>query len=110
MLTDIHEGKINEEVSVNSSGDNVVVSATPDSWIYVHELIGDAVAPVTLTVKAGSRVLAEFTLGGGQGLTLDDVPGDDGVPRFKCLPGEDFILNLSGGVQFTGAIQYSRRY
>lgn len=110
MLTDVHEGKISEVVSIVSAGDNVIVTGEPDSWIYVHELIGDAAADVTMEVLAGVRPLAEFTLSEAQGLTLDDIPGDDGVPRFKCYPNEDFILNLSAGVQFTGSIVYSRRY
>ncbi len=110
MLTDVHEGKISAVVSISDSGDNVIVTGDADSWIYVHELIGDADSDVTLTVKAGGRPLAEFTLSEAQGLTLDDIPGDDGVPRFKCYPGEDFIINLSAGVQFTGSIVYSRRY
>lgn len=110
MLTDIHEAKVNIPVSINDSGDNIIVAGDSESWIYVHEIIGDAEADVTLQVKSGSDVLAEFMLSAGQGLTLDDVAGDDGVPRFKCKPGDDFIINLSSAVQFTGGVQYSRRY
>lgn len=110
MLTDVHEGKISEVVSISSAGDNVIVTGDTESWIYVHELIGDAEGDVTMQVLAGVRPLGEFTLSAGQGLTLDDIPGDDGVPRLKCRPTEDFILNLSAGIQFTGSIIYSRRY
>jgi hypothetical protein len=110
MLTDVHEAKINIPISINGAGDNVIVAGDAESWIYIHELIGDAEGAVTLTVVCGNDDVAEFTLSSGQGLTLDDVPGDDGVPRFKCMPGDDFIINLSSGVQFTGALQYSRRY
>ncbi len=110
MLTNSHEGKINIPIGINTSGDNIILVGNSDSWIYIHELIGDAAATVTLQIISGSTVMAEFDLSAGQGLTEQDVPGDDGVPRFKCPPGEDFILNLSGGVQFTGALQYSRRY
>lgn len=110
MLTDVHEGKVNIPISIATSGDNVIVANDDESWIYIHELIGDAEATVTLTVKTGSVTVAQFMLSAGQGLTEQDVPGDDGVPRFKCNPGQDFILNLSGNVQFTGALQYSRRF
>lgn len=110
MLTDVHEGKISEVVEITGSGDHVIVTGDADSWIYVHELIGSATGDVVLEVLADTRPLAEFSLSEGQGLTLDDIPGDDGVPRFKCRPGEDFILNLSGAVDFIGGIVYSRRY
>lgn len=110
MLTDVHEAKINIPVSIAASGDNIIVAHDNASWIYIHELIGDAEGSVTLTIKTGTVVVAEFMLSAAQGLTLDDVAGDDQVPRFKCNPGQDFILNLSGAVQFTGALQYSRRY
>lgn len=110
MLTDVHEAKISSPISISAAGDNVIVVGDRETWIYVHEVIGSAEGDVLLQFKAGTRVLAEFTLSAGQGLTEDDVPGDDGVPRFKCKPGEDFIINLSAPVQFTGGIQYSRRY
>ncbi len=110
MLTGIHEGKINEAISITTAGDNIIVTGNSDSWIYVHELIGSCDATDLITIKSGSTDLAEFDLGAGQGITLDDVPGDAGVPRFKCKPGEDFIINSSTGATFTGAIQYSRRY
>lgn len=109
-LTGIHEGKISEVVSIASAGDNVIVVGDNDSWIYVHELIGSPDAADVITIKAGSRELAQFDLAAGQGITLDDVPGDDGVPRFECKPGEDFIINSANGEQFTGGIQFSRRY
>jgi hypothetical protein len=96
MILDVHEGKISLPVDISSSGDNSIVTGSADSWIYVHEVVGSAASAVTLKVKAGSRVLAEFDLDAFQGLTLNDIPGDDGVPRFKCYPGENFILNLSG--------------
>lgn len=110
MLTGIHEGKISLPVDVNSSGDNIIITGDNDSWIYVHELIGSADVAVTLTIQCGTRDQGTFELLAGQGLTVDDIPGDDGVPRFKCYPGEDFIINLSGVSQFTGSCVYSRRY
>lgn len=109
MIYDVHTRKINVPVSISASGDNILVPGTSDRWIYIHELIGDAAAAVTLQVKSGSDVLAEFALDTGQGLTLSDIPGDDQRPRFECKPGEDFILNLSGAVSFEGNLCYSFR-
>jgi len=110
MLLDVHEKKISIPVSISSSGDNIVVTGNATSWIYIHEVVGDAASAVTLTIKSGSTSEAVFTLDAGQGLTLNDIPGDEGVPRFKCKPGDNFILNLSGAVAFSGSVVYSRRY
>jgi hypothetical protein len=109
MLYDVHTRKINAPITISSSGDNVIVAGTPDNWIYVHEIIGDAAAAVTLQIKSGATVLAEFALDAGQGLTLSDIPGDDQRPRFEFKPGDDFIINLSGAVAFNGNVAYSFR-
>ncbi len=110
MLTDIHEGKESIPVSVTAIGDNIVIAADPEAWIYVHEVIGDLDAADTLLIKAGARSLASFALDAGQGLTENDINGDPGVPRFKCRPGEAFILNIAGGATFNGSVVYSKRY
>ena len=110
MLLDVHEGKVTIPVDISTSGNNIIVTGNADSWIYIHELVGSAAAAVTLTIKGGTTDLAEFVLDAAQGLTVSDIPGDEGVPRFKIKPGTDFILNLSGAVQFTGSLVYSRRY
>lgn len=112
MLQDAHEKTESIVVDISSSGDNVVVAGDTNSeyYVYIHELIGAPDADVTLTIKAGTRELAEFDLKEGQGLTEDDIPGHDGVPRFRCRPGEDFILNLSGAVGFKGSCVHSKRY
>jgi hypothetical protein len=108
MLTDIHEGKINIPVTL-PVGSNIVVAGDPDRWVYVHEIIGDLSAAGSISVLSGADVLATFDLDDGQGITLDDVPGDDGVPRFKIKPGDDFIIDVTAG-NFVGAVQYSFRY
>jgi hypothetical protein len=108
MQNDIHTKKIPLAVSA-PIGSNTIVAADADAYIYVHELIGDMSAAGNLIIKAGTRTLASFTLDAGQGLTLQDEPGMDGVPRFECKPGEAFILETTGGT-FQGAIDYSLRY
>lgn len=90
-------------------GSNTVIAAQTDAYIYVHELIGDLASAGNLIVKAGTRTLASFTLDAGQGITLQDEPGMDGVARFECKPGEAFILEVTGGT-FNGAIDYSFGY
>lgn len=110
MLQDVHERKISIAVNANLTGDNIVVAFTPATWLYIHELIGDLNVSGTLTIKAGSRILAVFNLAAGQGLTEQDEPGEDNRPRFECKPGENFILNLSAGSTFTGSCHYSLRF
>lgn len=107
MLQDSHTKKISIPVTA-PVGTTILVAAQPDAYIYIHELIGDLAAAGNLTVYAGTRILAAFTLDAGQGITLQDEPGMDGVPRFECKPGEAFSLLVSGGA-FNGALDYSFR-
>ncbi len=108
MLQDAHTMKISDTV-VAPVGTNVVIPGRSDRWIYVHELIGDLEANGTLEVRQGLDVVGTFRLDAGQGITLQDEPGEDNRPRFQCKPGEDFVLFVSGGT-FNGAISYSFRY
>ena len=108
MLQDAHTRKISIPVTA-AIGTDIIIAAVPEAYIYVHELIGDLAGAGNLTVMAGSRTLAAFTLDAGQGITLQDEPGEDGRPRFECYPGEDFKLVVTGGT-FNGACHYSLRY
>ncbi len=108
MLQDAHTRKINIPV-VAPVGTTAVVLAIPHAWIYIHELIGDLEANGTLDIECGTRNVGTFRLDSGQGITLQDEPGEDNRPRFECKPGEDFRLLVSGGT-FNGAISYSIRY
>ena len=107
MLQDAHSAKIAAGFTA-PIGDTTVIAGIADTWIYVHEIIGDLQAAGNVTVKAGSRTLATFTLDQGQGITLTDEPGNDNVPRFVCRPGEGLVLSVTGG-SFVGAVDYSLR-
>jgi len=108
MIQDAHTKKISVPVTA-LVGTTVLVAAQPNAYIYIHELIGDLASAGNLTVMAGVRALASFTLDAGQGITEQDEPGMDGVPRFECRPGEAFSLVVTGGT-FNGALDYSLRY
>ena len=108
MQNDAHSKKIAIPVAA-AIGTNTIVAAQTDAYIYVHELIGDLASAGNLEIYAGSRKLASFTLDAGEGITEQDEPGMDGVPRFECKPGEAFILVVTGGT-FNGALDYSLRY
>ncbi len=110
MLQGVHGRKIS--IPVNAPiGDTIVVAGTTDRWIYVHEIMGDLSASGTLTVvainqAATERILATYNLDAGQGITIQDEPGEDNRPRFEFVPGENFVLRLTGGT-FIGSSHYS---
>lgn len=108
MIQDAHSAKTSIGV-IAPPGTNIVIAGAADSWIYVHELMGDMSAAGTILVQSGTNVLARFTLDQGQGLTESDEPGNDNVARFKCPPGQDFVLVCTTGT-FEGTVDYSRRY
>lgn len=108
MLQDVHSKKTSIAVAA-AVGTTVLVAADPNAYIYIHELIGDLAGAGNLTIMAGTRTLAAFVLDAGQGITEQDEPGMDGVPRFECKPGEAFSLVVTGGT-FNGSLDYSFRY
>jgi len=109
MLQDVHSAKISIPV-VAAPGDTTVVAAIVNGYIYVHEIMGDLDVNGTLTVKSGSTSKGSWDLDAGQGITLTDEPGMDGVPRFQCKPGEALVFTLSAGSTFKGSVDYSIRY
>jgi hypothetical protein len=112
MLQDAHSRKISEKVNA-PSGDTIIVAAVANEWHYIHELIGDLSAAGTLEVIAingagAERNLGKFGLADGQGLTLQDEPGEDNRPRFEFKPGENAVLRTTGGT-FIGSVHWSKR-
>lgn len=110
MIQDVHERKISIPVVATAGATTAIVPAQADAWIYVHELMGDLDVTGTITIKAGTRVLAAFDLDAGQGLTIQDEAGEDNRPRFECRPGEAFNITMSAGSAFKGTCHYSFRY
>lgn len=108
MIQDVHSAKTSIGITL-PPGVNTVIAANPDAWIYIHEIMGDLSVAGTVAIKAGSRVLATFSLDAGQGLTESDEPGNPGVARFMCKPGEAFIVTCVTGT-FVGTVDYSYRY
>jgi len=108
MLQDAHTKKISIPVAA-AVGTNTIIAGDDSRWIYVHEVIGDLAAAGNLIIRSGTTELASFALDGGQGITEIDQPGNDNVSRFECPPGDDFILEVTGGT-FNGSVNYSFRY
>ncbi len=113
MLQDAHSRKISIPVTA-PIGDTVIVTGGTDHWLYLHELIGDLASAGTLAIiainaAAAERILATFDLDPGQGVTVQDIPGEDNRPRFEFKPGENIVLRVTGG-SFIGSAAYSIRY
>jgi len=112
MLQDAHSRKI--AVSVTAPiGDTVIIARNADEWHYIHELIGDLAAAGQLQVIAidadtTEHILGTFILADGQGLTLQDEPGEDNRPRFEFNPGQNAVLRVTGGA-FNGGLHWSIR-
>ena len=110
MLQGVHGRKVSLPITA-TVGDTDILAAQTDKWIYIHELIGDLAAAGNISVIAinstpTERILANFTLADGQGLTLQDEPGEDNRPRFEFKPGEKVTLRVTGG-SFIGSCHYS---
>lgn len=114
MLQDAHSRKIKEGVTADA-GDTVLIAAGGDHWNYIHELIGDLDGTGTVSVLAIDGDDTEHLLAGpfdlevGQGLTLDDEPGEDNRPRFEFNPDQRAVLRVVGAT-FNGAMDRSIRY
>lgn len=114
MLQDVHTRKISVAVSA-APGDTVLIARdlTTPAWHYIHELIGDLSAAGTVSViaidsNATEHILGTFNLADGQGLTLQDEPGEDNRPRFEFNPDQNAVLRCVTGT-FIGSMHYSLR-
>lgn len=112
MLQDVHSRKIS--VPINAPiGDTVLVARNSSEWHYIHEIIGDLSAAGNVSIIAidsnlTEHVLASFTLADGQGLTEQDIPGEDNRPRFEFNPDQNAVMRTTGGT-FLGGLAYSIR-
>lgn len=113
MLQDAHSRKIKTAISA-PAGDTVLIARNPDAWNYIHEIIGDlsaagTVSIIAIDVDTTEHILGTFALADGQGLTLQDEPGEDNRPRFEFKPGQNAVMRTVGAT-FTGAMDRSIRY
>lgn len=93
-------------VSFASSGDNTVVSATSGQTIRVMRLLLVPNGLVSVTMKDG----ASTSLSGVMQLA-SSIPFQlplDGEPWFLTTAGNAFIINLSGAVQVSGVVWYTK--
>lgn len=114
MLQDVHTRKIRSAISA-PAGDTILIARdlTTPAWNYIHEIIGDlsaagTVSIIAIDVDTTEHILGTFALADGQGLTLQDEPGEDNRPRFEFKPGQNAVMRTSGGT-FIGALDRSIR-
>lgn len=114
MLQDAHSRKIAVSLSL-AAGDHIIIARdlTTPAWHYIHELIGDldgagSIAVIAIDVDTTEHILGTFNLDEGQGLTLQDEPGETNRPRFEFKPGQNAVLRVAGAT-FTGGLHYSIR-
>ena len=89
----------------NSNGDNTAIAGVTATTIKVWKIIFTTGAAVDVTFKDG----ASTALSGA--LVFSDVGSMvlyyDGSPHWVTSPGNDFVINLSGGVSIQGTIYYT---
>ncbi len=113
MLQDAHSRKISVPINA-TAGDTVLIARVANEWHYIHEIIGDlsaagSVSIIAIDSDSTEHVLATFTLADGQGLTLQDEPGEDNRPRFEFNPDQNAVMRTSGGT-FIGGLHWSKRF
>lgn len=93
-------------VSISSSGENVVVAGVASQKVRVYALALTAASPVDITVKdaASGSTLAVFQ--GVTSLALDEF--SNGSPRFVSATAGAFILSLSSEVVVKGSVWYTQ--
>jgi hypothetical protein len=105
-MLDFNENSKNTPISISSSGDNTIISTPTKGFIVIDNLNFVPSSPVNVTLKAGSRSLSgAYPLTANQGWTQDNTMGKS-VGILRCLPGEAFVINLSGAVACAGFVDY----
>lgn len=94
------------DVNCSTGGDNIIVPGKSDKRIYVWKFWLIANGAVNVKFKDGTTDLNGFAIplvAQGSNLTF----AFDNEPYWKAAQGDDFILNLSSGVQVTGRIYFT---
>ncbi len=115
MLQDAHSRKVSVAISASGGSDTTLIARNADQWHYIHEIIGDLTAAGTVSIIAidsdtTEHILGTFELADGQGLTLQDEPGEDNRPRFEFNPDQNAVMRVSSGPTFKGSMHYSIRF
>lgn len=93
-------------------GDNIIVVAgDPSHRVKVWRLYLVVADDVVLTFKDGPTInlSGPISMRANGSIVFDMIPGtrESDTPWFRTSPGNDFIINLSAGVQVSGGIYFS---
>lgn len=94
------------DLNFAASGDNTLIALSAGAIIRVYQLLLIGNAAVNVIFKHGATAFNGFAfplVAAGSAIVLDHT----GQPWFTTLPGEAFIVNLSGAVQATGQVYYT---
>ena len=96
----------NVAISIASGGNNTIIAAPAQGYIAIDNINFVPAGVVSVKLVSGTTDLSGvYSLTANQGYTQDNTFGNqDGV--ITCLPGEAFIINLSGAVQCSGFCRY----
>lgn len=90
-------------VDFSAGGDNTIIAAVAGKRILVHRLILVVSAATSIIVKRGATALTgAMSMSANGALSLDTT----GEPWFTTDINENFVINLSAGVQVGGSIYY----
>lgn len=93
-------------ITFASSGDNTCIAAVTGRPILVWKIAFTAAGAVNVTFKDGAStsLSGAFQLtAAGSSMTLSY----DGAPWFSTVPGNAFVVNLSGAVALAGIVHYT---
>ena len=85
-------------------GDNIIVTGLPGKQIKILQFFFVAAAATNITLKSGATALSgQMAFTANMSMFLDFIQ----LP-LTCNPGDNFIINLSAGVQISGTLWFSQ--
>jgi hypothetical protein len=94
-------------INIASGGDNVIIAGVAGQVIRIFKIFFITAAAVNVTFKdgAGNLLTGAMPFVANMGMVLDF----DTKAWVTTTLGSSFIINLSSGVQISGALQYDQR-
>ena len=94
-------------INISSSGDNMMVAGVAGQVIRIFKIFFITAAVVNVTFKdgAGNALTGPMPFVANMGMVLDF----DTKTWVTTALGTSFIINLSSGVQVSGALQYEQK-
>lgn len=108
MLNPNETGIQEADINLSASGDNTLIAALANAPIKIYQIFIVANAAVNITFKDGAatnfNAFAIPLTAQGSSLTRDYTS----IPHWVTTAGNAFIVNLSGAVQITGRVYFTK--